>query len=64
MYFRREKIMGEIYIPRASFVANAIGNNFGLGTCHDTGAPYCERAWSVRSIGDNFEFYWRVNITY
>ncbi|MCA6516921.1 MAG: hypothetical protein IM577_15165 [Chitinophagaceae bacterium] len=61
---KREKIMGEIYIPRASFMANAIGNNFGLGTCHDTGAPYCERAWSVRSIGDNFEFYWRVNITY
>jgi hypothetical protein len=61
---RREKVMGEISIPRASFMANAIGNNFGLGTCHDTGAPYCERAWSVRSIGDNFEFFWRVNITY
>jgi len=61
---RREIVMGEIYIPRASFMANAIGNNFGLGTCNNTGASYCSRDWAVRSIGSNFEFYWSVNITY
>jgi len=56
--------MGEMNIPRASFMANAIGDNFGLGTCNNTGASVCERPWAVRSIGDNFEFFWRVNITY
>jgi len=61
---RREKVMGEMNIPRASFMANAIGDNFGLGTCNNTGASVCERPWAVRSIGDNFEFFWRVNITY
>jgi len=61
---KRQVVMGEICIPRSSFLGNAIGNNFGLGTCKNTGASYCDREWSVRSIGSNFEFYWSVNITY
>lgn len=61
---RREKLMGEINITRASFMANAIGNNFGLGICGNTGASPCERDWAIRSIGNNYEFFWRVNITY
>jgi hypothetical protein len=61
---RREKLMGEVNITRASFMANAIGNNFGLGICGNTGASLCERDWAIRSIGNNYEYFWRVNITY
>lgn len=61
---RREKLMGEVNITRASFMANAIGNNFGLGICSNTSASPCERDWAIRSIGNNYEFFWRVNIIY
>ncbi|MBX9782053.1 MAG: hypothetical protein K2X48_02060 [Chitinophagaceae bacterium] len=60
----KQKLMGEINLARASFMSQAIGNNFGLGTCKDTGTPVCEREWAIRSIGSNFEYFWRVNITY
>lgn len=61
---KREKLLGEIYLSRASFIEKAIGNNFALGTCSVTGASLCDRQWAVRSIGSKFEYFLRVQITY
>lgn len=61
---RNQRLMIGGHITRSSFMANAIGNNFGLGICNNTGLSLCERDWAIRSIGTNFEFFWRVNITY
>ena len=47
------------------FLSNAIGNSFGLGVCgFNTGANNCEKAWSVRALGDKFNYYLRAGIAY
>lgn len=61
---KREKVLGEIPLSRASFMAQAIGNNFGLGTCANTGASQCEKDWSIRAINGSFEYFFRINITH
>lgn len=60
---KRQRLWGEVYLPRESFMANAMGDR-GLGTCANTGAAVCEKPWTVRTIGSKFQYFIRVNIVY